>query len=623
MDSNDNLTTPAAGILVVDNTVASLRLLSDILTQAGYRVRPAERPRLALQSALAHPPEMILLDVRMPEMNGFELCRRLKQDERTADIPVIFISALQDTEDRVHGFEAGGVDFVSKPIKEAEVLARVNTHLQLRNLQLHLEELVAERTVELSDANRMLRESEVRFRATFEQAAVGIAHVAPNGSFLRLNQKFCDIVGYTHDEMLERTFQDITHPDDLKADLEHLQWLLDGDAETYSMEKRYLRKDGVIVWVNLIVSLLHQETGEPDYFISIVKDITVRKELQEERDRILNTSQDLICIAGMDGYFKYLNPSWERILGYTKTELLSRPFLDFIHPDDHARNDAEVEALAAGHDTFAFENRYYCKDGSIRTISWTVTPLLEKHVMYYIGRDITNRKQAEQEIVDYQRRLKALAAELTLAEERERRRIAADLHDHVSQTLALARVQLSTARKADSETKRNALFDAVSQSLMDAVQATRSLTFDLSSPLLNELGLETAVSAWLRDQIGAPYNLKTEFIDDGQKKPLIEDVRAILFRNIRELLANIVRHAQASEILVSLLREDADIKIIIEDDGIGFDASAATKQMHPQGGFGLFSIQERMADLGGLLEIESQPGHGAKIILMAPLDLSK
>ena len=217
MTTKQNLTTPAADILVVDDTIASLRLLSDILTQAGYRVRPADRPRLALQSALAHPPSLILLDVRMPEMDGFELCRRLKQDERTAEIPVIFISALQDTEDKVRGFEVGGVDFVSKPFEEAEVLARVNTHLQLRNMQLHLEELVAERTAELTKANLELQQSEVRFRATFEQAAVGIAHVALDGSFLRLNQKFCDIVGYAHDEMLERTFQDITHPDDLTA----------------------------------------------------------------------------------------------------------------------------------------------------------------------------------------------------------------------------------------------------------------------------------------------------------------------------------------------------------------------------------------------------------------------
>jgi PAS domain S-box-containing protein len=748
MTTIDSLTISASDILVVDDTTDSLRLLSNILTDVGYRVRPADRPHLALQSALAHPPDLILLDVRMPEMDGFELCRRLKQNESTREIPVIFVSALRETEDKVQGFEAGGVDFVSKPFQEAEVLARVNTHLQLRYMQLHLEDLVDERTAELIRANQELRESQDRFRATFEQAAVGIAHVAIDGHFLRLNQKFCEITGYSHDQMLERTFQDITHPDDLETDLDHLIRLLAGETETYTIEKRYLRMDGEIVWVNLTVSLLRQESGEPDYFISVVEDISERKELQQERDRILNTSQDLVCIASMDGYFKYLNPAWERILGYSNAELLSRPFLDFIHPDDHARNDAEVAALAAGNLTFDFENRYICKDGSIRVISWVATPLLEDQEMYCIGRDITEqrrieeaqresearfgsvfdhapmgiavagvdshiveandaflrlvhgtsnelqavdvielspeednereipliqevlagkrdryslekrfihkdghevyaeihaaavrnedgdvwfvigiaqditeRKQAEGKILAYQQRLKALASQLTIAEERERRRIAAELHDHVSQSLALVRIHLSSAQKATSESRRNELLDLASQTLVEAIQDTRTLTFELSSPLLYKLGLEKAIAAWLRDQIGIPFNLETDFLDDGQEKPLTEDEQVILFRNVRELLVNVVHHAQATEIQVSIEREVANIIITVQDDGIGFDSGSALQYEYPEDGFGLFSIQERMADFGGSLEIISAPGMGCTAVLTAPLDL--
>ena len=229
MTMKNNLEAMATEILVIDDEIGSRRLLTEILSKEGYRVRPAEGPQVALESALAHPPGLILLDVRMPEMSGYELCRQFKQDERTRDIPVIFVSALQDVADRVQGFKVGGVDFVSKPFEETEVLARVKTHLQLHTMRLHLEELVSERTVELRKTNvalqleveerkqaqETLRESEARFRATFEQAAVGIAHVAPDGRFLRLNQRFCDIVGYSQEEMLARTFQDITHPDDL------------------------------------------------------------------------------------------------------------------------------------------------------------------------------------------------------------------------------------------------------------------------------------------------------------------------------------------------------------------------------------------------------------------------
>jgi signal transduction histidine kinase len=274
------------------------------------------------------------------------------------------------------------------------------------------------------------------------------------------------------------------------------------------MEKRYLRMDGEIVWVNLTVSLLRQESGEPDYFISVVE-------------------------------------------------------------------------------------------------------------------DISERKQSEQALQEYQQRLKALAAELTLVEERERRHIAADLHDHVSQSLALARIQLGAARKIDSESGRNRMLDEVSQVLLKAIQDTRTLIFDLSSPMLNDLGLSMAVSAWLRDQIGTPYDLETKVDDDGADKPLVEDVQAILFRNIRELLTNVARHAQAKEIQVSLERQGESIKIMIRDDGLGFDPQQTIQLDHKKGGFGLFSIQERMADLGGSLEIISAPGEGCTAVLIAPLDLGE
>ena len=137
-------------ILIIDDEIPNLQLLLQVLSDAGYEsLRSANRPQSAIVSALTQPPSLILLDVRMPEMDGFEVCRRLKQDERTRNIPIIFVSALQDVEDRIQGFEAGGVDFISKPFQEAEVLARVQTHLNLRNMQLHLENLVANRTAEL------------------------------------------------------------------------------------------------------------------------------------------------------------------------------------------------------------------------------------------------------------------------------------------------------------------------------------------------------------------------------------------------------------------------------------------------------------------------------------------
>jgi len=167
----------------------------------------------------------------------------------------------------------------------AYLLVRVSNPMvvELEERSRQLEELVTE-----------LGESEQRYRSIFELAAVGIAHVSLEGDFVRLNQQFCEIVGYTRGEMLRLTFQDITHPDDLAADLELVDRTLAGDIDNYSMEKRYFRKDGSIVWVNLTVSLARDDSGDPRYFIAVVGDMTRRKRAEvalksslEEKDVLL------------------------------------------------------------------------------------------------------------------------------------------------------------------------------------------------------------------------------------------------------------------------------------------------------------------------------------------------
>jgi len=147
-------------ILIVDDTPANLRLLSALLTEHGYRARPARNGKLALMSAQAAPPDLILLDIRMPDLSGYEVCEQLKADPRTRDIPVIFISALDQTEDKIKAFTFGGVDYITKPFRVEEVLARVKTHLALYSLQQ-----------QLSTANSQLQTSNDQLRAEIEKRA--------------------------------------------------------------------------------------------------------------------------------------------------------------------------------------------------------------------------------------------------------------------------------------------------------------------------------------------------------------------------------------------------------------------------------------------------------------------
>ena len=173
-----------------------------------------------------------------------------------------------------------------------------------------------------------LEESDERFKATFEQAAVGIAHVALNGSWLRLNQRLCDILGYTVEELTRRTFQEITHPDDLESDLAQVKQVLAKELSSYSMEKRYFHKDGSIIWVNLTVSLVRDVSGEPKYFISVIQDISDRKQVEakfrasEQRFRRAIVNAPLpIAIYNDSGEMLHLSKGWTQITGYSADEI--------------------------------------------------------------------------------------------------------------------------------------------------------------------------------------------------------------------------------------------------------------------------------------------------------------
>jgi response regulator RpfG family c-di-GMP phosphodiesterase len=146
-------------ILAVDDTPASLRLLTNILTSEGYQVRSAINGELAISAAISEPPQLVLLDINMPGMDGYEVCRRLKQNSNLKDIPVIFVSALSEMTEKLKGFDIGGVDYVTKPFQREELLARVNTHLELHYLRHNLEDMVWKRTESLLESERRLKQT--------------------------------------------------------------------------------------------------------------------------------------------------------------------------------------------------------------------------------------------------------------------------------------------------------------------------------------------------------------------------------------------------------------------------------------------------------------------------------
>ena len=243
-------------------------------------------------------------------------------------------------------------------------------------------------------AEEALRESEEKFRLLTEMSPVGVYQTDAKGDYIYVNKKWCDMTGLSPAEAAGTGWVKGLYPEDRER-IEVSWYKMTESKGRWGLEYRFQPSAGSTIWVYGTAAPLLDEKGAIVGYMGINTDISERKRVEEERDRILNMSSDLICVVGEDGYWKYLNPAWEKMMGYTIEETLGRPFLDFIHPEDHNKNDDEVESLVSGVETVGFENRYICKDGSIRTMSWRATYLPETLSIYCIGRDVTEQKKAE------------------------------------------------------------------------------------------------------------------------------------------------------------------------------------------------------------------------------------
>src|SRR3712207_200223 len=246
-----------------------------------------------------------------------------------------------------------------------------------------------------------LRESEALFRATFEQAAVGLSHNAPDGRWLRVNDKLCEITGYSREELTSgMTFQDITHPDDLDADVEQGQRLWAGEMDTYSMEKRYLRKDASVVWIGLTVAVVRESSGEPRYFIAVIQDASERKRAEEEHARlaaIVESSDDAIIGKTLNGIITSWNPGAQQIYGYSAEEAVGQPIFMLAPPERSDEIPVILERVRRGEKVKHFETVRVTKAGRRLDISLSVSPIRDSAGNVVgastIARDITRSEE--------------------------------------------------------------------------------------------------------------------------------------------------------------------------------------------------------------------------------------
>ncbi len=389
-------------ILAVDDNPGNLKLLAKVLTENGFQVKASNSGRYALKSIKEYPPDLILLDVKMPEMDGYEVCRQLKANPLSANIPVIFISALKEEESKVMGFEVGGVDYITKPFQSQEILARVRTHLLLSYMQHHLEEMVHERTSEFQAERK-------RFQKLFELASDAFFVHDLDGTIIDVNRQACKSLGYNREELLHLKISDIETGVSQEQIIELCNRADKG--EQVIIEGQHQRKDGSAFPVEISLGLFQEK--EPKLLLAISRDISERKRMEEEissekefTEMLINCSVDGILAYDRDCRYTVWSNGMENITGIRKEECLGKsafdvfPFLKEIGEDKYFYATLEGQNVIAENRPFVIPNTN--KKG---VFEGYYSPLRNKSDEIVGGlaiiRDVTERKKAEEELRQY------------------------------------------------------------------------------------------------------------------------------------------------------------------------------------------------------------------------------
>jgi PAS domain S-box-containing protein len=411
-------------VLVVEDNPEMNSFIADVLRR-GHRVVSALDGAEGLEKALRLRPDLVISDLMMPRMAGDEMISEIRKHRELDDVPILLLTAKADEELRVRLLTSGAQDSLAKPFFADELLARAATLVTRKR-----------------KAEESLRESEERFRATFENAAVGMAHVGLDGRWLRVNERLASLLGYSREELTSMTFQEVTHPEDLESDLREYGQLKRGEIDSYTIEKRYLRKDGRVMWGRLTVSLLKSSEGAALHAISIVEDITSRKEAEEALreakedaekraavlDQVIEVLPVGLILADNSGRLYQANSALAEIWGATPLAAGIKEYRQYqgwwpesgkqVEPHEwpmarsvmeRASSDAEIEIEAF--------------DGKRKIIRAIAAPVVDRHGSHHgsvaVTLDITEQKRAVEELQkarDFlEERVKERTAELTQA----------------------------------------------------------------------------------------------------------------------------------------------------------------------------------------------------------------
>jgi PAS domain S-box-containing protein len=534
-----------------------------------------------------------------------------------------------------------------------DITKRTQIENELEEYRKQLEHIAKERTAKLK-----------LFSDIVEKSPDGVLIIDLNGLILYANHSLEGIYGAPVEDLKGKHFNEM-NSDPVFASEVIIPSIMKQGHWDGELQIRHVDGKSFPVW--LAAFMVNDNNNRPTGIIGILRDLTERKKAEqtmkdsEEKFRTLfNQASDsifLLSLSEKDRIIEDTNDAALTTYGYTREELIGKP-ISILGNAETQDGIPDMTDRLLKEDLLNFEASNVRRDGSTFPVevSAQLIHIGEKPYVLVFSRDITERKQAEEKLMEYhehleelvrertrmltqanedlqngiiekkkaerklleyQRQLQSLTSQLSLFEENEKRRIATELHDCVGQTLALSKIKLGLLNKAapTAELKNN--IQEILQLIEQTIKETRTLTFELSPPILYELGLSQAVQ-WLIDQFHEKHGLSIIYKNDGLEKPFDNNVRFFLFQAIRELLFNVVKHAKATKATITMASSSHDLQITVEDNGIGF-----TGPNNEYDGFGLFNIRERMNHIRGQFKIESNPIYGTKVSLVAPFEINK
>ncbi len=617
-----------------DNVFAIVHLLRESLPQCVVLTADCAEKGLSLAAECSV--DGVIVDVHMPGINGVEMCAMLKADAATAHLPVMLVTSHDaSAELKAQGLLAGADDFITRPIDNAELVARTKVLLrtkrvedELRDLNAHLEQLVEGRA-------EALREGERKYRELVQSANSIIMRRDTDGRLTFINQYALEFFGYTEEEIIGRNVVGTIVPptDSLGQDLGAMIRSIGEQPELYAAnQNENMRRNGERVWIAWTNRAIRDEQGRTVEILSVGNDITERKRaeeaLRESEERFRMTFEQAPIGAALldpDGRFLRVNAELCRITGYSPAELVSRSVLDITDPEHRSRTEGLMADLLAGRvDHGRTEERYVRSDGEAvwgrASMGMLRDAMGRPGSLMLMIEDISGTVRAVEALRRSEEQLRALAARLQEAREEERKLMARRFHDDLAHSFAALKMDLAwVTRRLESSAQEwpddvAERVRAMMNMLDEGVRFARDAATELRPGVLDDFGLAAAIE-WLTDRFssrsGIPCRLNCVRSDFG----LSPEQATAIFRICQELLTNVWQHAEAGETQVTLEARDGGLLLEVSDNGKGISQD----EISAPASLGILGVRERALLLGGTVEISGVPGRGTTIGVHVPL----